>query len=98
MQWDLAGSSLGNSLKELGSSLGTRMEITGKKTGGLTVRMSEVSGLARVELNQLTKEMVNIKVKPEFKKWRESRRLDHLYHRIRVTTNRCRRVNRPDGR
>ncbi|RWV82772.1 hypothetical protein GW17_00055697 [Ensete ventricosum] len=25
----------------------------------------------RVELNQLTKELVNVKVKPEFEKWRE---------------------------
>ncbi|RRT58713.1 hypothetical protein B296_00011255 [Ensete ventricosum] len=45
MQWDLAGSSLGDSLKGSGSSLGTRREIAGKKTGGLVARMSEATGL-----------------------------------------------------
>ncbi|RWV96506.1 hypothetical protein GW17_00040774 [Ensete ventricosum] len=35
MQWDLTGSSLGESPKESGSSLGKRREIAGKKTGGL---------------------------------------------------------------
>ncbi|RZS21213.1 hypothetical protein BHM03_00053825 [Ensete ventricosum] len=44
MQWDLAKSSLGDSPKESGSSLGTRREITGKKTRGLTVRLSEYAG------------------------------------------------------
>ncbi|RZS13870.1 hypothetical protein BHM03_00045500 [Ensete ventricosum] len=43
MQWDLAGSSLGDSPKESGSLLGTRREIAGKKTGGLTVRLSKVA-------------------------------------------------------
>ncbi|RRT56350.1 hypothetical protein B296_00029539 [Ensete ventricosum] len=43
MQWDLAGSSLGDSLKELGSSLETRREITRKMTGGLTIRLSKVT-------------------------------------------------------
>ncbi|RRT83697.1 hypothetical protein B296_00016947 [Ensete ventricosum] len=32
-------------------------------------KYAEVTGLA--ELNQLTKELVNIKLKPEFEKWRE---------------------------
>ncbi|RWW78420.1 hypothetical protein BHE74_00013370 [Ensete ventricosum] len=45
MQWDLAGSSLGDSLKELGSSLETRREITRKMTGGLTIRLSKVTGV-----------------------------------------------------
>ncbi|RZS26003.1 hypothetical protein BHM03_00059293 [Ensete ventricosum] len=45
MQWDLVGSSLGDSLKGSGSSLGTRREIAGKKTRGLTARMSEATGL-----------------------------------------------------
>ncbi|RWV81271.1 hypothetical protein GW17_00057325 [Ensete ventricosum] len=44
-KWDLAGSSLGDSLKGSGSSLGTRREIAGKKTRGLTARMSEATGL-----------------------------------------------------
>ncbi|RWW82669.1 hypothetical protein BHE74_00008859 [Ensete ventricosum] len=47
MRWDLAGSSLGDSLKESGSSLGTRREIAGKKTGGLAARLPEVAGLCR---------------------------------------------------
>ncbi|RWV77977.1 hypothetical protein BHE74_00040963 [Ensete ventricosum] len=45
MQWDLAGSSLGDSPKESGSSLGTRREITRKKTGGLAARLPEVTGV-----------------------------------------------------
>ncbi|RZS21029.1 hypothetical protein BHM03_00053617 [Ensete ventricosum] len=45
MRWDLAGSSLGESPKESGSSLGTRREITRKKTEGLAVRLLEVAGL-----------------------------------------------------
>ncbi|RZS15294.1 hypothetical protein BHM03_00047102 [Ensete ventricosum] len=45
MQWDLTGSSLGDSSKESGSSLGTRREIAGKKTGGLVARLSEVVGV-----------------------------------------------------
>ncbi|RWV91189.1 hypothetical protein GW17_00046548 [Ensete ventricosum] len=36
---------LGDSSKELGSSLGTQREIAGKKTRGLTVRLPEVAGL-----------------------------------------------------
>ncbi|RZS24575.1 hypothetical protein BHM03_00057654 [Ensete ventricosum] len=47
MLWDLAGSSLGDSPKELGSSLGTPREIAGKKTGGLATRLSEVTGVCR---------------------------------------------------
>ncbi|RRT46000.1 hypothetical protein B296_00015115 [Ensete ventricosum] len=43
MRWDLAGSSLGDSPKESGSSLGTRREITRKKTGGLSARLPEVT-------------------------------------------------------
>ncbi|RZS24328.1 hypothetical protein BHM03_00057384 [Ensete ventricosum] len=43
MRWDLVGSSLGDSPKESRSSLGTRKEIAGKKTGGLTVRLPEVA-------------------------------------------------------
>ncbi|RWW85082.1 hypothetical protein BHE74_00006274 [Ensete ventricosum] len=45
MRWDLAGSSLGDSPKESGSSLGTRREIAGKKTGGLAARLPEVAGV-----------------------------------------------------
>ncbi|RWW46406.1 hypothetical protein BHE74_00047665, partial [Ensete ventricosum] len=41
MQWDLTGSLLGDSPKESG----TRREIVGKKTGGLTVRLLEVTGV-----------------------------------------------------
>ncbi|RRT61211.1 hypothetical protein B296_00040965, partial [Ensete ventricosum] len=37
--------SLGDSSKGSGSSLGTRREITRKKTRGLTVRMPETTGL-----------------------------------------------------
>ncbi|RRT36460.1 hypothetical protein B296_00034836 [Ensete ventricosum] len=36
-----------------------------KKTGGLVARLLEYVG---VELNQLTKELVNVKVKPKFEK------------------------------
>ncbi|RRT79516.1 hypothetical protein B296_00008143, partial [Ensete ventricosum] len=65
--------SLGDSPKESGSLLGTRSEITEKKTGGLAVRLSEVAEVCgtQVELNQLTKELVNVKVKSKFVKWRE---------------------------
>ncbi|RWV79208.1 hypothetical protein GW17_00059700 [Ensete ventricosum] len=35
----------GDSPKESGSSLGTRREITGKKIGGLVVRLLEVVGI-----------------------------------------------------
>ncbi|RWV87279.1 hypothetical protein GW17_00050745, partial [Ensete ventricosum] len=45
MRWDLVGSSLGDSSKESGSSLGTQREITGKKTGGLAARLLEVAGV-----------------------------------------------------
>ncbi|RRT43430.1 hypothetical protein B296_00012499 [Ensete ventricosum] len=45
MRWDLTGSSLGDSPKESGSSLGTRREIAGKKTGGLAARLPEVAGV-----------------------------------------------------
>ncbi|RWW00607.1 hypothetical protein GW17_00036424 [Ensete ventricosum] len=45
MQWDLVESLLADSSKESGSSLGTRREIAGKKTGGLAVRLSEVAGV-----------------------------------------------------
>ncbi|RZS03848.1 hypothetical protein BHM03_00034072 [Ensete ventricosum] len=58
-----ARSSLGDSSKGLGSSLGTRREITREKTIRLTATQDE--------LNQLTKELVKIKSKPEFEKWRE---------------------------
>ncbi|RRT36022.1 hypothetical protein B296_00033629 [Ensete ventricosum] len=44
MQWDFVGSSLGGSPKESGSSLGTRREIAGKKTGGLAARLPEYTG------------------------------------------------------
>ncbi|RRT47270.1 hypothetical protein B296_00029381 [Ensete ventricosum] len=37
---------LGDSSKELGSSLGTRREIAGKKTRGLAVRLPKVVGLS----------------------------------------------------
>ncbi|RRT66282.1 hypothetical protein B296_00019770 [Ensete ventricosum] len=43
MWWDLVGSSLGDSLKESGSSLGTRKEIAGKKTGGLAAKLPKVA-------------------------------------------------------
>ncbi|RRT34328.1 hypothetical protein B296_00044510 [Ensete ventricosum] len=74
MRWDLIGSSLGDSPKELGNSLGTRREIAGKKIRGLATRLPEVIGVCgtQVELNQLTKELVNVKVKSKSKKWRES--------------------------
>ncbi|RZS24546.1 hypothetical protein BHM03_00057623 [Ensete ventricosum] len=42
------GSSLGDSSKESGSTLGTRWEITGEKTRRLVVSMPEVTGLAEV--------------------------------------------------
>ncbi|RRT70619.1 hypothetical protein B296_00026664 [Ensete ventricosum] len=45
MLWDLAGRSLGDSLKESGSLLGTRRKIAGKKTGGLAARLPEVAGV-----------------------------------------------------
>ncbi|RWV78917.1 hypothetical protein GW17_00060026 [Ensete ventricosum] len=45
MRWDLTRSSLGDSPKESGSSLGTRREITGKKTEGLVARLPEVAGV-----------------------------------------------------
>ncbi|RWV83859.1 hypothetical protein GW17_00054480 [Ensete ventricosum] len=44
-QLDLAGSLLGDSKKESRSSLGTRREIVGKKTGGLAARLPEVAGV-----------------------------------------------------
>ncbi|RWW36923.1 hypothetical protein BHE74_00058015, partial [Ensete ventricosum] len=47
IRWDLDGSSLGDSPKELGSSLETRREIAVKKIGGLTARSSEVAGVCR---------------------------------------------------
>ncbi|RZR75552.1 hypothetical protein BHM03_00061413, partial [Ensete ventricosum] len=47
IRWDLIRSLLGDSSKESESSLGTRREITGKKTRGLAARMSEVAGLCR---------------------------------------------------
>ncbi|RRT35378.1 hypothetical protein B296_00035923 [Ensete ventricosum] len=86
MRWDLAGSSLGDSLKELGSSLGTRREIAGKKTGGLTVRLSEVAGVYRtmvgppVPQNPGDDQRVSTGKLP---RWR----LDRPYHKLRVTTN-----------
>ncbi|RWV99839.1 hypothetical protein GW17_00037234 [Ensete ventricosum] len=45
MRWDLTRSLLEDSPKESGSSLGTRREITRKKTGRLAVRLSEVAGV-----------------------------------------------------
>ncbi|RZS20740.1 hypothetical protein BHM03_00053303 [Ensete ventricosum] len=42
-----------------------------KKTGRLAARMSEAAGLAGVELNWLTRGLVNIRFKPKFEKWRE---------------------------
>ncbi|RWV98618.1 hypothetical protein GW17_00038527 [Ensete ventricosum] len=45
MRWDLVRSSLGDSPKESGSSLGTRREIARKKTEGLTARLLEVAGV-----------------------------------------------------
>ncbi|RWW03975.1 hypothetical protein GW17_00032829 [Ensete ventricosum] len=50
MQWDLVGSSLGDSSKESGSLLGTRREITRKKTGGLATRLSEVARVCGTQL------------------------------------------------
>ncbi|RWW60524.1 hypothetical protein BHE74_00032472 [Ensete ventricosum] len=44
MQWDLSESSLGDSPKESGSSLGIRTEIAKKKTRGLAARLPEVTG------------------------------------------------------
>ncbi|RZS11215.1 hypothetical protein BHM03_00042529, partial [Ensete ventricosum] len=45
MRWDLARSSLGDSPKELGSSLGTQREIAEKKTRGLATRLPEYMGV-----------------------------------------------------
>ncbi|RWW37458.1 hypothetical protein BHE74_00057410, partial [Ensete ventricosum] len=45
MRWDLVGSSLGDSPNESGSLLGTRRDITGKKTKGLTTTLPEVGGV-----------------------------------------------------
>ncbi|RWW43887.1 hypothetical protein BHE74_00050394 [Ensete ventricosum] len=42
-----------------------------KKTRGLIARMPEGAGLTGVELNWLTKGLVNIRFKPKFEKWRE---------------------------
>ncbi|RRT46099.1 hypothetical protein B296_00044075 [Ensete ventricosum] len=62
MWWDLARSSLGDSLRELGSSLGTQREIAGKKTGGLAKRLSEyVGNLGNGQLLTVRKQPV-----PEF--------------------------------
>ncbi|RRT32406.1 hypothetical protein B296_00058555 [Ensete ventricosum] len=47
MRWDLARSSLGDSSKKLGSSLGTQREIAGKKTRGLATRLPDVAGVCR---------------------------------------------------
>ncbi|RRT38899.1 hypothetical protein B296_00027765 [Ensete ventricosum] len=47
MRWDLVGSSLGDSPKESGISLGTQREIARKKTIGLATRLSEVAGVYR---------------------------------------------------
>ncbi|RRT77024.1 hypothetical protein B296_00000802 [Ensete ventricosum] len=43
MQWDLVRSSLGDSPKESGSSLGTQREIAGKKNEGLAARLLEIT-------------------------------------------------------
>ncbi|RWW40339.1 hypothetical protein BHE74_00054273 [Ensete ventricosum] len=53
MWWDIAGSLLGDSPKESGSSLGTRREIAEKKTGGLTVRLLEVAGVCGTEIRKV---------------------------------------------
>ncbi|RRT53934.1 hypothetical protein B296_00012260 [Ensete ventricosum] len=45
MWWDLARSLIGDSPKESRSSLGTRREIAGKKTGGIATRLPEVAGV-----------------------------------------------------
>ncbi|RWW35816.1 hypothetical protein BHE74_00059209 [Ensete ventricosum] len=45
MQWDLAESSLGDSPKESGSTLGTLSEITGKKIVRLAARLPKVVGV-----------------------------------------------------
>ncbi|RRT32357.1 hypothetical protein B296_00052813 [Ensete ventricosum] len=50
MRWDLARSSLEDSSKGSGSSLGTRREIAGKKTGGLAARMLKAAGLCGSKL------------------------------------------------
>ncbi|RWW42655.1 hypothetical protein BHE74_00051772 [Ensete ventricosum] len=54
MRCDIVGSSLRDSPKESGSSLGTQREIAGKKTEGLAVRLPEVArvcgtGIRKVE-------------------------------------------------
>ncbi|RWW01850.1 hypothetical protein GW17_00035100 [Ensete ventricosum] len=46
-RWDLVGSSLRDSPKESGSSLGMRREIAGKKTGGLVARLPEAAEVYR---------------------------------------------------
>ncbi|RZS04222.1 hypothetical protein BHM03_00034518 [Ensete ventricosum] len=52
MRWDLTGSSLGDSPKESGSSLGTRREIAEKKTRGLVARLPEYAG-SKIELRRI---------------------------------------------
>ncbi|RWV77577.1 hypothetical protein GW17_00061568 [Ensete ventricosum] len=54
MWWDLAGSSLGDLLKESGSSLETRKEIAGKKTGGLAAKLPEVARVCGSDGQQLS--------------------------------------------
>ncbi|RZR88898.1 hypothetical protein BHM03_00016547 [Ensete ventricosum] len=90
MRWDLAGSSLGDSSKESGSSLGTRREIAGKKTGGLATRLSEVVGVCRTGKPSVSdgwtarttesKQQLSTGKPP---KWR----VNHPYHRIWAASN-----------
>ncbi|RRT33111.1 hypothetical protein B296_00029197, partial [Ensete ventricosum] len=73
MQCDRVESSLGDSSKESGSSLGTQREIVRKKTGGLTTRVSEVAGLCESYIRQRNREI----------RWEHIRRLPEEDHRTR---------------
>ncbi|RZS08340.1 hypothetical protein BHM03_00039314 [Ensete ventricosum] len=75
MRWDLVGSSLGDSLKESRSSLGTRREIARKKTGGLAVRLPEVARVCESKLLVSDGQQLSTGKPP---RWRVNR----PYHRI----------------
>ncbi|RWW42070.1 hypothetical protein BHE74_00052411 [Ensete ventricosum] len=83
MRWDLTRSSLGDSPKESGSLLGMRREIVGKKTEGLTARLSEVAGAIvgpPIPQNPGGSQQVLVGKPPR-------RRLDRPYHRLRAMAN-----------
>ncbi|RWW01094.1 hypothetical protein GW17_00035890 [Ensete ventricosum] len=85
MQWDLVGSLLGDSPKETGSSLGTRREITGKKTRGLATRLPEVARVCGivgppVPYNPGSGQQLSTSKLP---RWQ----VNHPYHSISGATN-----------